>query len=183
MKKKKAIIIHGWDESPSGQWLPWVGQKLQEAGWQVEIPNMPNSKNPKLNEWMAELESLNPDEETILVGHSLGNALIMKFLEKPNVNIAGAVMVAAWDWLMEDIKEFHQTFFEGGFDYESIKKHNTPLVILNSTTDPWIDFDRSKGLAGKIGAKFVAIEKAGHFMARDGYWEFPKLVEIVEGIT
>ena len=133
---KKAIIIHGWEETPEGQWLPWVGKQFQGKGWDVEIPEMPNSKTPKLNEWLDKLISLAPDENTVLIGHSLANSLILKYLEKPESKIKGAVMVAAWDWLMEDVKEFHQTFFETGFDYEKIKQKNIPLVIVNSITDP-----------------------------------------------
>jgi uncharacterized protein len=177
----KAIIIHGWEETPEGQWLPWVGKQLSEKGWRVEIPQMPNTKMPKLDEWMQKLESLSPDEDTIIIGHSLANALILKYLEKPETKIKGAVMVAAWDWLLMDIKEFHQTFFETGFDYEAIQNKHIPLTIVNSTTDPYIDFEKSKKLASKLNAKFIAIEKAGHFMERDGYKEFPRLIEIIQG--
>ena len=177
---KRAIIIHGWEETPQGQWLPWVGEKLQEKGWKVTIPEMPHTKNPKLNEWMETLISLSPDENTVLIGHSLSNALILKYIEKPETNIKGAVMVAAWDWLMEDVKEFHQTLFETGFEYEKIKQKHIPLVIINSTTDPWIDFERSKRMANKLNAQFIPIENAGHFMEKDGYTEFPQLISIIE---
>ncbi len=26
----KAIIIHGWEETPTGQWLPWVKNQLEK---------------------------------------------------------------------------------------------------------------------------------------------------------
>ena len=175
----RAIIIHGWEETPQGQWLPWVGEQLSRDGWFVEIPEMPNTKTPKLGEWLQKLESLSPDEHTILVGHSLANALILKYLEKPKTKIKSAIMVAAWDWLMEDVKEFHQTFFETGFDYAAIKHKNIPLTIVNSTTDPWVDFEKSKLLAGKLNAEFIAVENAGHFMAKDGYQQFPELLKLI----
>lgn len=178
--EKRVFIIHGWEETPQGQWLPWVGKQFEEKGWNVEIPEMPNTKTPKLDEWMGKLISLSPDENTVLIGHSLANALILKYLERPETKIKGAVMVAAWNWLMEDVKEFHQTFFERGFSYEAIKKKDLPLIIVNSTTDPWINFERSKKMAYKLDAKFIAIENAGHFMERDGYKEFPQLVRIIE---
>ena len=84
---KKAIIIHGWEETPEGQWLPWVGKQFQGKGWDVEIPEMPNSKTPKLNEWLDKLISLAPDENTVLIGHSLANSLILKYLEKPESKV------------------------------------------------------------------------------------------------
>lgn len=177
---KRAIIIHGWEQTPQGQWLPWLGNTLKQKDWNVETPEMPNTNTPKLKEWLEKLESLSPDENTILVGHSLANALILKYIEKPNTKIKGAVMIAAWDWLDEDVKEFHQTFFETGFNYSFIKSKNIPIIMVNSTTDPYIDFNRSKKMAEKLDAKFIAIENAGHFMEEDGYKEFPQLVEIIE---
>lgn len=177
---KSAIIIHGWEEDPNGQWLPWVREQLENLGWHVHVPKMPNTKEPKLCEWMDTLLSLSPSEDTVLIGHSLSNALIMKYLERPETKINSVIMVAAWDWLMEDVKEFHQTFFENGFDYDAIKKKRIPITIINSTTDPWIDFEKSKQFANKIEAQFIAVENAGHFMARDGYTEFPLLLNVIE---
>ncbi|OGG11634.1 hypothetical protein A2Z00_01080 [Candidatus Gottesmanbacteria bacterium RBG_13_45_10] len=177
---KRAIIIHAWEETPNGQWLPWLKNTLENLGWKVDVPEMPHTKKPKLKEWMDTLISLSPGKDTVLIGHSLSNSLIMKYLERPEVRIKSAILVAAWDWLMEDVKEFHQTFFENGFEYEKIKKKQIPITIVNSTTDPWIDFERSKKLASKLNAKFVSVKNAGHFMARDGYTEFPLLVKLLE---
>ena len=177
---KRAIIIHGWEETPQGQWLPWLKAKLESVGWKVAIPEMPHTKEPKLDEWMDTLVSLSPDENTVLIGHSLASALIMKYLERPEAKIKSAIMVAAWDWLMEDVKEFHQTFFENSFAYEVIINKQIPITIVNSTTDPWIDFERSRELAGKLNATFIPVENAGHFMATDGYREFPLLVKLIE---
>lgn len=177
---KRAIIIHAWEETPDGQWYPWLKKELEGAGWKVDVPAMPNTKEPKLNEWMDTLLSLSPGEDTVLIGHSLSNALIMKFLERTETKARKAILVAAWNWLMEDVKEFHQTFFENGFAYEEIKRKLIPITIVNSTNDPWIDFEKSKGLADKLDAKLIPVENAGHFMARDGYSEFPLLVKLIE---
>ncbi len=176
---KRAIIIHAWEENPSGQWLPWLKEKLELNGWRVDVPEMPNTKEPKLSEWMDTLKSLSPDENTVLIGHSLSNALLLKFIEQTDVRIRGVFCVAAWDWLLESVREFHITFFEQGFDYERIKKKSVPITIINSTTDPWIDFEKSKKLAMRLDATFVAVSNAGHFMARDGYVEFPLLLSLI----
>lgn len=177
---KRAIIIHGWKEEPTGQWLPWLGESLQNLGWDVELPAMPGQSFPELNVWMNILASLKPDKNTLLIGHSLANSLIMKYLEKADTEILGAILVAAWDWLMEDVKDEHKTFFENGFNYKTIKSKNVKKFIINSTNDPWIDIDRSRPLADKIGANFISIKNAGHFMARDGYADFPQLLEVIK---
>jgi predicted alpha/beta hydrolase family esterase len=181
-RAKRVIIVHGWGQKPDQEWLPWVAKQLENNGWKAELPEMPEKENPKMAEWLKTLVKLKPDKNTILVGHSLANALIMKYLENKNNLAGGAVMVAAWDWLLEDVKEFHRTFFETGFDYPKIKERKLPISIVNSTNDPWIDFEKSKLLAPKIGAKFTAIENAGHFMAKNGYENFPELLKIINNL-
>ena len=174
----KAIIIHGWDQKPTDEWLPWLAKERQSKGWEVELPSMPNSAMPKLDEWMDKLISLEPDEETVLVGHSLSNSLIMKYMEREDAKLKSAYMVAAWDYLLPALANEHESFFVEGFAYEEIKG-KAPITILQSTNDPYLDFDRGNELAEKIDAKFMPFEDAGHFQTKSGYGEFPKLLEII----
>jgi uncharacterized protein len=176
---KRAIIIHGWGQKPNQEWLPWLAKNLQKEGWNVSLPEMPNTDMPKLSEWMKLLQSLKPDIDTVLIGHSLGNALILKYLETENIKVKGVYLVAAWDYLLPDLKKEHKTFFETGFDYETIKKTKIPITIIQSTNDPYLDFDKAKILAKKIGAKFIPVKNAGHFMERNGYKQFPLLQKLV----
>lgn len=174
---KRAIIIHGWNQRPDQEWQPWLRDELVHKGWNVDLPTMPNASMPKLSKWMASLKSLRPDKDTVIVGHSLANALIMKYLEDHTVR--AVVMVAAWDYLLADLVKEHGTFFEGGFDYEKIKSRKIPITIMQSTNDPYLDFEKAKILAEKIGATFVPFENAGHFCTRDGYGTFPRLFSII----
>ncbi len=180
---KKAIVIHGWDQRPEQEWLPWLGEELESNGWEVELPTMPSAAMPKLDEWMEKLVSLNPDENTILVGHSLANALIMKYLERNGVSLKAVFLVAAWDYLLPDLAKEHGTFFRNGFDYNVIKDKQIPITIIQSTNDPYLDFNKAKGLADKLGAVFIGVENAGHFGERDGYKDFPQLLKLIEKLT
>lgn len=179
---KRAIIIHGWTGKPKDNWFPWLKDELIKLSYAAETPVMPNSDTLKLNEWMDTLLSMQPDKETLLIGHSLSNSLILRYLERSNSNALGAVLVAAWNWMIEDLREYHQTFFEKNFDYDSIKSKNIPIVIVNSTNDPYIDFEKSKNLPGKIGAKFVSIDNAGHFNTKSGFNQFPQLLDIIKNL-
>jgi predicted alpha/beta hydrolase family esterase len=177
---KRAIIIHGWTGKPTDNWFQWLAKELSSLGYKTETPEMPNSDNPILNDWMETLLSLSPDENTLLIGHSLSNSLILRYLEKPETKAKGAVLVAAWNWLMSDLKEFHQTFFETEFKYDAIKSKKIPIIIVNSTDDPYIDFKKSKDLSHKLDSKFIGIDNAGHFNTKAGYTQFPRLVEIIK---
>ena len=174
----KAIIIHGWDQKPTDEWLQWLAKELENNGWTVELPAMPNAVMPKLDEWMDKLLSLEPDEETVIIGHSLSNSLIMKYMEGADSKLKSAYLVAAWDYLLPALEKEHESFFVEGFDYEEIKG-KAPITILQSTDDPYLDFDKGKELAEKVDATFMSFENAGHFQTKSGYGEFPKLLEII----
>ena len=178
---KRAIIIHGWDQRPDQEWLPWLYHELVKRGWRTDLPTMPNAPMPKLSQWLDTLKSLAPDKQTVLIGHSLANALIMKYLEDNTVG--AAVMVAVWDYLHPDLVKEHGSFFENGFDYEKIKTCDVPITIIQSKNDPYLDFKKAEKLAEKLNAKFIPIAKAGHFCSRDGYSTFPKLLSVVEKIS
>jgi predicted alpha/beta hydrolase family esterase len=175
---KRAIIVHGWDQKPEDEWLPWLAKELKSKDWEVELPTMPNAAMPKLSEWMEKFLSLNPDGETVLIGHSLSNSLILKYIERDNAKLKSTYLVAAWDYLIPALKKEHSTFFKYGFNYEAIK-NKAPITILQSTDDPYLDFEKGKELAEKINATFISFENAGHFQTKSGYETFPALLKMI----
>ena len=175
---KKAIIIHGWDQKSEDEWLPWLADKLREKEWEVDLPKMPNAAMPKLTEWMDKLISLNPDKDTVLVGHSLSCSLILKYMERDDATLKAAYLVAAWDYLLPALKKEHITFFKEGFDYEAIN-NKASITILQSTNDPYLDFEKGRELVEKINAIFMPFENAGHFQTKGGYKEFPELLALI----
>lgn len=44
---KRAIIIHCWEGYPEYCWYPYAKNKLEEKGFQVEVPAFPDTENPK----------------------------------------------------------------------------------------------------------------------------------------
>jgi len=67
---------------------------------------------PKLEEWMDKLIALVPNANTVLIGHSLANALILKYMERKDILLKAAFLVAAWDYQLPDLLEEHGTFLK-----------------------------------------------------------------------
>src|SRR3989338_2384963 len=112
---KNVYLIHGWDFDSKMHWYPWLEDELTKKGFNVVSFDMPNTENPKIEEWVGFLESKikDVDEETYFVGHSVVCQTILRFLEKlhKNKRIAGCVFVAPWFDLInlgsEEIKIAH----------------------------------------------------------------------------
>ena len=54
---KRVFIIHGWEGFPEEGWFPWLKNELEAKGFEVHVPNMPDSEHPRIQKW-AELSLL-----------------------------------------------------------------------------------------------------------------------------
>lgn len=90
-------------------WYPWLYSKISDENNKIIRFNMPNTENPKIEEWVSELDKQvnNLDENTYFIGHSIGCQTILRYLETKNVdNIGGILFVAPWlDLLPEAIED------------------------------------------------------------------------------
>jgi uncharacterized protein len=162
---KRVIIVHCWEGYPDYCWYPWLKQELESRNIQVRIPVMPETELPKQDLWVPMLARLvgKPDEETILVGHSIGCATIMRYLETlgPGETIGGAVFIAGFNTDL-GFKEIHN-FFETPFDFQEIQRHLPRLVAIHSDDDPYVDSSYADIFRDKLEAEVVLLKGMKHF--------------------
>jgi predicted alpha/beta hydrolase family esterase len=105
MRKKQVLFVHsggtqGLHEG-SSDLVAWLRQVLGPP-YEVFYPKMPNPDTPVYEQWKqtikAELSRL--DNGVILIGHSLGGSVILKFLseEKITKKIDGLFMIGSPYW-------------------------------------------------------------------------------------
>lgn len=184
---KRAIIIHCWEGYPEYCWYPWVKKELEARGFQVEVPALPNTEKPKLDEWLPRLKEVvgQTDEELFLIGHSLGCIAIMRYLEslEDGQQIGGVVFVAGFS---EGIGYSEiQTFFETPVDLEMIRtraKHG--FVAIHSDNDPYVDLKFADIFKERLGAEVIIKHSAKHFSGaiegEDSCLELPDVIRGVE---
>ena len=104
-----AIICHGvkfkdaFDKMTipfcASYWYPWLQQKLILSGVPTQVPSFTNSWLPARN-YAADVDILSRQHigpDTILIGHSCGGGLLVKYLsENPDVKIGHLILVAPW---------------------------------------------------------------------------------------
>ena len=181
---KRAVICHCLGGHPGFIWYPYLKTKLKETGIKVDIPLMPDTDHPVIQSWLPSFsESVGEvGEDDFLIGHSLGCATVLRFLESLNSDqkVGGVVMVAGFFGRPGDAEI--SSFFKKEFNYETIATHSQRFVSIHSDNDPSLKpnyFKHSHIFLSKLKAKIIVIPDGGHFPMADNCFEFPEVVEEV----
>lgn len=165
MKKKRVIIIHCWEGYPDYCWYPQTKKELEEKGFLVEIPEMPETNLPHLTKWLSKLTEVakNPDEKLYLIGHSLGCITILRYLEslKDDQIVGGVIFVAGFTGDL-GYKEL-ENFFQTPINFTKIKNNARNFVVIHSDNDPYVSLKYGREFQEKLGAKLIIKPNMGHF--------------------
>ena len=182
--KKRAFIIHGWGASPRDDWFPWLKGELEQEGFEVFVPEMPNTEEPKIEEWVPFLADLvgEPDENTYFVGHSIGCQTITRYLEKfDNVKVGGIVFVAGWFNLVnletKEEEEIAKPWTETPINLEKVKNNSKKIVAIFSDNDPVAPLSDNEIFKKELDAEIIIEHNKGHFNKSDGVIELPIVLE------
>lgn len=187
MSHKKAYIIHGWSGSPNNGFKPWLKSELEARGYAVESPQMPDTDTPKMETWLPFLQNLiqNPDEETILIGHSMGGAAVLRYLETlpEGTQIKKVILVAPVVDFIKDMseeeKQIATPWLETPFDFEKVKRSAKEIIGFFSDNDKYIPPESATYLKEKFGAKIYIEHQKGHYSNSDGTKEVPQILETI----
>jgi len=179
MTKKRVYIIHGWEGTPESNWFPWLKKQLESRGFEAIVPIMPNTDYPVFSEWLSHLKKVigKADQNTYLVGHSLGVIAILKFLESipPEQKIGGAVLVAGFSESL-GIPET-ESFFVESLDYKKVKNTAKKFIAINSDNDPYVPIKKGEILRDKLGAELIVVPKGSHLNEGAGFTKLPIVLE------
>ncbi|OYW43792.1 hypothetical protein B7Z28_00665 [Candidatus Saccharibacteria bacterium 32-45-3] len=181
---KQALILHGTDASPESNWFSWLKNQLEERGYKVWLPQLPNCDRPDVNAYNTFLLS-NPDfaftPETIIIGHSSGAVEVLSLLQHlpEGIRINTAFLVSAfrdslgWDSL--------KNLFSEPFDFTSIRAKARSFVFIHSDNDPYVPLEQAEYLAHELNGELIVKAGQGHFNTElsDLYEEFPMLLELI----
>ena len=189
----KAIIIHGWEGKPGEAWQKWLKVKLEEKGWKVETPKMPNSAEPKINEWVGKLKELeNIDDKTYFIGHSIGCQAILRYLETlDGEKVGGCVFVAPWMELDEktieeegeEVKEIARPWVETPINWEKVKQHTSKFICILSDNDYYVPLTNKELFEKNLNAEVFIEKEKGHFAPQDNVDELPIVLEKIEELV
>ena len=178
------FIFHGTGGYPGENWFPWLKKELEKLGCNVAVPHFPTPENQSLENWLNILNNYKQflTEDTILVGHSLGGAFLLRVLEKYDIKFKAAFIVAAPVGIRPIRNYVGDKVFLGGFtfDWTRIKSHCRKFFVYHSDNDPYVSLGNGKELAKNLGIDLIFIPNAGHFNMAAGYTEFNEILERIK---
>ena len=183
---KRAIIVHCWGGNPDYAWYPWLKKGLEAKGYTVAVPEMPDTEEPTLEKWLPVLKKAvdTPDEELLLIGHSLGCITIMRYLEslKEGQKIDKAILVAGFtDQLGYSELD---SFFMKLIDFPKIKKRaKNGFAIIQSDNDPYVPMQYAERLKQELDASLTVKHGAKHMSGpvdeEESCLELPEVLKAV----
>ncbi|MBI5065186.1 serine hydrolase family protein [Candidatus Woesearchaeota archaeon] len=179
------LIIHGSYGHPKENWFPWLKSELEKLGCKVFVPKFPTPKNQKLDVWLGVLKDYTKylDKNSIMVGHSMGCALILRQLELLNKQVNGVFLVSGFtkDLWKGKYSEIIDTFFDKPFDWKKIKRNAKYFVIYQSDNDSLVPISMGEEIAKNLDGELIVIKNAGHFNEESGYTKFNLLLDKIKG--
>ncbi len=181
-ENQRVILFHGKHATSQDKWYPWLKNILNGNDCDVFVPDLPKTCEPVLSEWVEELEKLQPDEDTILVGHSRGGVAILRYLEQLSVGqrIKKVILVAT-NYAKTDAEHTAENTYgfytNNGYDFAKIKSHCDDFTVLHSRDDKWVPFAHGEENTKGLDAKFLRFNDRGHFGRTMPKQEIPELLE------
>lgn len=186
---KRVFIIHRWSGGPHDDWRPWLKSKLEEQGYEVIVPKMPDTEEPVIEKWIEYLKNIvgEVDAHTYFIGHSIGCQAILRYLETITQKVGGAVFVAGWFKLEnledEETEEIAKPWTDNFIDLEKIKSVLPCSTLIISDNDPFACFEYNKEKFTELGSDIVTLHNAGHITEDDGFTEAPQILEAFKHVA
>lgn len=178
---KNAIILHGTGDTPDLFWFPYIKEKLEEKGFEVWLPQLPNAQKPNLKDWLLFiLENGKFTEETVMIGHSAGSQIILSVLEKIDTKIKQAILVSGYAKALRKDEGSENSIDD--FDWVAIKGKAEEFIFINSDNDLWqCDDKQGRIMFDKLGGTLI-IRHEGHMGStthNQPYKEFSLLAKLI----
>ncbi|MFC8300714.1 alpha/beta hydrolase [Micromonospora orduensis] len=175
MVARRAIIFHGTGGNPDVCWYRWLAGRLEARGYAVEVPHYPGINTEPVATFLPKvLDGHTFDEDTVLVGHSGGAALLLALLEHVGVTVAQAILVAGYCTRPNTSEE---PVLQESYDWAAIRSHVRDIYVINSREDPYgCDERQGRAIFERLGGTQI-VRDDGHFGDYDQPYERFELLD------
>jgi len=159
-KKRKVLMVHGFEDAGDGNWFSWLKKEFEKHDCEVFTPTLKTNKKPNLEQWMEQLKPYieKLDENSIVIGHSLGSKAALHLLERNNKKVDKVFLVASaignlkrdWKWLANRWKDSDvdslKKFWETELVWDKINSKIGQAFAIVSEDDWYVDSENYKNI-------------------------------------
>ena len=149
------VLLHGFTGGPDKNFFPWLREGLAKSGYEVEVPMLPGTDDPDIkNQVDHVLDTCKINENTIILGHSLGSVAALKIAEQKKLK---ALVFAAGfaQPVFKDKKRPFEEKFDWKFDFSKIKENVGEVIMLRDKNDSAVPEERADYIKKQIGGKII----------------------------
>jgi uncharacterized protein len=169
------LVVPGVTNSSPQHWqslwekeFPERFRRIEQAEWDT----------PFVDDWTATIETevqKESPERVILVAHSLGCTAVAHWARRFGTRIKGAFLVAP-----SDCEAATYNFDTKGFAPIPLEKLPFPSLVIASTDDEYVPFERARFFADAWGSDFTDVGPKGHINGGSGFGEWPEGLELLK---
>ncbi len=184
-KRKNVLLIHGFNGIP--KIFYYFQKELEAQGYNVIIPNFTVREEINISAYFKVFDMYRNimNEDLIVVAHSIGNPMFIKYICKNNMNIGLYISLAG----------FAEPFYVEGKDVlnqvikplkisDEEKSKNVNLInekySIYSDNDHIVPFKILEEYSSVVDSKPVLISGIGHMGKKIGLEELPEVIKIIQ---
>ena len=185
---KRALVLHSTGSNPSAVWYPWLKAELEQRGYDVFAPLLPDSDRPNRQTYEQFLRDSGWDfTDNLVVGHSSGATTALNLLLSdwfPPMKATVLVGTFLNEKLTKPLEDFPQGIFDGlfveAFDPDKLSQKSPAFYFVHGSNDPYCDIDDARQLCDQLEGTFIEIENGHHLGGASGVKELPELISALE---
>ncbi len=188
--KTRLFAVHGWGGNPESDWFLWLNAEMSKLGYDVLVPEMPDTTNPKIDSWVNKLATAvgGIRQSDIFIGHSIGCQTILRFINSTDENqvIDKVILIAPWWYLTlegDEEKIKSAPWLKTDLDFEKIRSRIKKIVCVFSDNDSVVPLNLNINFfKEKLNAEVIIEKNMGHFSGDDSpkITKLPLLVDLLK---
>lgn len=164
------VIVPGLKSSGPTHWQTWLEHRVAGS---LRVTQR-DWNDPHLPDWSSRIrrEIARATDPVFIVAHSFGALAAVQAASDHRERIGGVMLVAPADPDRFGVAEFLPA-----------KPLGFPAIVVASTNDAWMAFDRAAHWARLWKADFISLGEAGHINADAGFGPWPEALALLQRLT
>lgn len=184
-KKTMVMLIHGYNGVP--KIFQYIKDEMEKRNYNVEIPEFPIRKDITVAGYFEVLDKYKEKykDKLIVIAHSIGNPMIIKYVAKNKLNIDTYISLAGFSksFIMEGNEDLNMVLQKVNVNDEEIKQFKRLVnnkCSIYSDNDHVVPFEILEKFYKIIDAKPILIKDVGHMGNHSGIEKLKEVIDIID---